>query len=96
MGACFFPRLGPTPKRAIGFCVGFPRDASAVKHEVRRKWFAQQIWPCMSAIRLFARRSATRQSGQAARVYRGLFSTPLFGGARLPPGGPISVIGEPG
>ena len=44
MGACFFPWLGPTPKRAIGFCVGFPtRDASAVKQEVRRKWFAQQV-----------------------------------------------------
>jgi hypothetical protein len=34
----------PTPKRAIGFCVGFPtRDAYAVMQEVRRKWFAQQV-----------------------------------------------------
>jgi hypothetical protein len=72
MGACFFPRLGPTPKRAIGFCDGFPtRDASAVKQEVRRKWFAQQVSKLRRKPIEFARRrwlSILRQGRHGVRL----------------------------
>jgi hypothetical protein len=59
----FFLGSPPTPKRAIGF----RRAASAVKQEVRRKWFAQQISE-LYRVRKAALASILRQSRHGVRL----------------------------
>ena len=64
MGTCFFPRLAPNTEARDWVPT---RDASAVKQEVRRKWFAQQISE-LYRVRKATLASVLRQSRHGVRL----------------------------